>query len=269
MVIVNINKDTVYLDANLRKNLDNVKNAVLHKNFDYLSIIAGNCGVGKSTLAQQICKYLDNSFNTKDRICFTGIGKEGLIKRTSNAKLGQAFMLDESFASMNTKLSRNYEFMKIVNHLQLIRQKGLFIILCLPNFFDLNKGIAIFRASHLFVVYTRESYNRGYFAAFDRERKKELYVKGIKFLNYHAVKPNFRGRFVKKWVTDFKLYEKLKAEHLIEQGKEGEPKTKKSIIIKNNFIRYLKEVENWKAEKIALAGKISTKTVYNSLKQIN
>jgi len=267
MVVVESGEESFYLDANIKKNLDVVQNSVLHYDFDYIGVVSGICGVGKSTLAQQICKYLDPTFNTKERVCFTGLGENGLIQRTSSALKGQAFMLDESFESLNTKVGMSAEFVRIVNHLQLIRQRGLFIILCLPNFFDLSKGIAIFRSSHLFVVYTKDSYKRGYFAAYGRNEKKLLYVLGQKFMNYHATKPNFRGRFVKKWVVDRKLYDKLKSEHLIEQGKKKVEKVYKDTMVRNNFVRYLKLVEKWNAEKIAEVGKIGRQTVFDIMKK--
>lgn len=216
-----------YLDENLVKNLDEVKDSVLNKGWDYVAIVAGIVGVGKSTFAQKICKYLDPTFNAKDRICFTGSGKDGLVERTAHAKLGQAYMLDESFADLNTKVSKGSDFVKIMNHLQLIRQKGLYLILCLPNFFDLSKGIAVFRTSHLFVIY-HDGFNRGYFAAFGRDKKRELYVKGNKFIDYNIVKPNFRGRFTKEWLADQDLYDKLKLQHLQDQAKEP-------VKVKENF----------------------------------
>jgi hypothetical protein len=206
-----------HIDGYLKDNLDVIKDSVLKKGWDYVAVVSGIPGVGKSTLAQLICKYLDPTFTTKERICFTGTGENGLLERTANASLGQAFMLDESFEAMNTKISRSTEFVRIMNHLQLIRQKGLFIILCLPNFFDLNKGIAIFRTSHLFVVY-HDKFKRGFFTGFGRDEKRMLYVKGNKYINYNCVTPNFRGNFTKEWVADQKLYDQMKLDHLKSQS---------------------------------------------------
>jgi hypothetical protein len=226
MVLIDFLKDNGemvkhHIDGYLKTNLDIIKDSVLNKGWDYVAVVSGIPGVGKSTLAQLICKYFDNTFTTKDRICFTGTGENGLMKRTSNASLGQAFILDESFEAMNTKISRSSEFVRIMNHLQLIRQKGLFIILCLPNFFDLNKGIAIFRTSHLFVVY-HDKFKRGFFSAFGRDEKRMLYVKGNKYIDYNCVRPNFRGAFTKEWIADQKLYDNMKLEHLKEQATDSQ-----------------------------------------------
>jgi hypothetical protein len=189
-----------------------------------------------------------------------------LIERTSTAALGQAFMLDESFESMNTRVSKSSEFLKLINHLQLIRQKGLFVILCLPNFFDLSKTIAVFRTSHLFVVY-HDSFKRGFFAAFGRETKRQLYIKGNKFLNYNAEEPNFRGRFVKKWIADENLYLKLKENHLIEQSKDKTPHfLKKSEISRNKIIRFMFS-EGYRVKKIMEVSDMSRQGIYNIINE--
>ena len=68
-----------YIDENLKKNLDKIKYSVLHRSWDYVCVISGIPGVGKSTLGQVIAKYLDPTFTTKNNFCFTGDGKYGLI----------------------------------------------------------------------------------------------------------------------------------------------------------------------------------------------
>ncbi len=250
-----------YIDENFKKNLDEVKDSINNRGWDSIPICAGIPGVGKSTLAQMECKYVDSSFNTKDRICFTA---QELVERTTNGKKGQAFMLDESFESLNTKVGRSSEFLKVMNHLQLVRQRGLFIVLCLPNFFDLSKGIAVFRSSFLVVVY-HDNYKRGFFGAFGRSEKRQLYVKGNKFMDYNASKPNFRGRFVKKWIADEDLYEKLKYNHLLEQSKVKELHAiSKDTISRNNLIRFMIS-EKYKVPKIAEVSDLSKKTIYNVL----
>lgn len=207
----------LYIADTLAMNLERVKTSVLKQGWDYLCVVSGLPGVGKSTFAQALAKYLDPTFHV-DRICFTG---REFRDKTIEGEKGQAFVLDESFADMNTSLSKDPDFIATVNHLQLIRQKNLFLILVLPDFFSLSKNIAIFRASHLFVPYSVD-YSHGDLAVFDREGKRELYIKGKQFLNYQAQEPNFRCDFNMKWFVDHKKYEEKKLQHLKEQSKVKE-----------------------------------------------
>lgn len=255
-----------YIDEDLSKNLDEVKDSVINKGWDYVAVCSGIVGVGKSTMAQMICKYLDPSFNVKDRVCFRATGKDGLIERTTNGKKGEAYMLDESFESLNTQVTRSTEFVKLINHLQLIRQRGLFIILCLPNFFDLSKSVAIFRTSHLFVVY-HKSFQRGRFAGFGREEKRQLYIKGHKFVDYNCVEPNIRGRFVKTWIADLELYEKLKYNHLREQADLKEAGITNKDTLSRNALIYFLTKEKYRVAEIAKIAMMTRQQIYNIKKK--
>jgi adenylate kinase family enzyme len=201
----------LYIADPIHANLQKSKIAVLKKGWDYVCIVSGIPGVGKSTFAQALAKYLDPDFESK-QICFTA--KE-FKDKTSVGEKGQAFILDESFADMNSNLSRSPEFIALVNHLQLIRQRNLFIILVLPDFFSLAKNIAIFRSNHLFVPYSVD-YARGDVAVFDREAKRELYIKGKIFINYQASPPNFRTDYQGDWFCDLEDYLARKTKHLQE-----------------------------------------------------
>lgn len=250
---------TFCCDGNLIKNLDNIIDRVKNHNFDYVSCVTGIPGEGKSNFAIGLARYVDENFNEKS-IAFTD---KDFIRITNNAKEFSAVVLDESFASLNSRVTSSRAFLRIINHLQLLRQKHLFIFLCLPNFFDLSKGVAIYRSSHLFLVYSKNN-ERGYFCAFDRERKKNLYIRGSKYLNYNCVKSNFFGRFVKQRAIPEDIYEDLKTRHLLAQNKTIEVITRDDLF-KFNVITWLRDVESWEVDKIAEACKVTKKTLYNIL----
>lgn len=240
-------KDKLRIEDITIENLDRVRHSVIRGGWDYVAIVSGLPGVGKSTFAHQICKYLDPTFDV-DRICFTA---KDFKEKTSTGVKGQAFMLDESFADMNSSLSKDPEFVSIINHLQLIRQKHLFLILVLPDFFSLQKTVAIFRSSHLFVVYS-DSYERGSYAVFDRGAKRELYIRGKQFINYQAWKPNYRSNYSDGWFIDYDTYEARKNQHLQEQAQVKEKGAKASF--QRNMLTYLinygklmnyKELSDW------------------------
>ena len=236
-------KHKLYVADTIAENLQRSKVAVLTKGWDYVCIVSGLPGVGKSTFAQSIAKFFDSKFESC-QICFTA--KE-FREKTALGKKGQAFILDESFADLNTSLSKDPEFIATINHLQLIRQKNLFLILVLPDFFSLSKNIAIFRANHLFVPYS-EDYSHGDVAVFDREAKRELYIKGKQFLNYQAYPPNFRCDYQKSWFVDEQDYLKRKEQHLIEQAKVKEKGVKASHL--RDLVTYVLKLKTKVSNKV-------------------
>ena len=60
------------------------------------------------------------------------------------------------------------------------------------------------------------------------DKKRNLYVAGIKFMNYHATQPNFRGRFYQQKAIDDSAYEQKKLDHLkmIDEGLSKDTKVK-------------------------------------------
>jgi adenylate kinase family enzyme len=204
--------------SQLHKNtLDTAIHMVKNKNFDYIAVVAGLPGSGKSTFARVSAKYCDPTFDLS-RVAFTA---DEFVEITNSCPEYSSIVLDESFQSLNSKTSMSPEFIKIVNHLQLVRQRHLFIYLCLPNFFDLAKGIAIFRTHTLFVVYSDENFNRGKFMAFGRREKTKLYVKGNKFMDYNCVRSNYNTVFSRnRLLFNEDEYEKMKKKHLLAQERD-------------------------------------------------
>lgn len=233
----------------LAQNLKVAYKRVTQKNWDYVAVVAGLPGAGKSTFVRGPARFLCPWFN-ESYVAFTD--KE-FIQMTNTVPEYSSVVLDESFASLNTQVNRTPEFLRIINHLQLIRQRHLFIFLCLPNFFDLSKGVGVFRASHLFLVYSGDDGRRGEFRAYDRERKRRLYVKGYRYLDYACVSANYNGRFaLNTGVVDEQKYEERKREHLLAQSDQLEKNKKVDIYWKrNNIIAKLKLEHGWKCPELA------------------
>lgn len=249
------------LDALMKPELDKVKVRVRKKNWDYIALIAGLPGSGKSTLARTFARYFCKWFDEK-YIAFTG---DEFIEITNNCPEYSSVILDESFASLNSRISMTEDFIKIINHLQLIRQRHLYIFLCLPNFFDLAKGISIFRSSHLFVTYADNDGNRGHFLVFDRDNKRKLFVIGSKFMDYNAQKANFYAKF---WenpdIIDIDKYEEMKKQHLIAQNeKELKKITNKSG--RNDVLWKLHQEHGWKIKDLATLVGIKPNTLSEAL----
>lgn len=244
----------------LAQTLDEARYRVLKRGWDYIAIIAGLPGSGKSTFARGCARYCCPWFGYKPGKEYIAFHDKDFIEITNNCPEYSSIILDESFASLNSRTTMTPEFLRIINHLQIIRQRHLFIFLCLPNFFDLAKGIAVFRTSHLFVTYPDEFGRRGKFIAFDRDAKRVLYIKGAKYMDYNASPANYNGRFFKNYgIIDEDYYDKKKFEHLSYENKKAE-KPGKLKFDRERIIYELRRKHHWKTLSIAELFKIDDST---------
>lgn len=176
-------------------------------NFSANEIIVHNSG--KSSLGQQIAKYIDNSFNLS-RVCMT---PEEFRIAIETAERGQAIVYDEAYGGLASRRA-----LSEVNHIltQMMMEcgmKNLVLIIILPTYYMLDKYVALFRARGLFHVY-RKGTQKGFFMYFNQERKRSLYLKNQKFMSYRGVRSNFRGRFTGKYMVDTVEYNKKKRKAL-------------------------------------------------------
>ena len=180
------------LDNVARNNLDEVRYRVLEKDFDFLTVIDGREGSGKSVLAMQYGAYLDPNF-CLDNIVFTA---EDFIKKIKDPKTkkGACVLLDEGFNAINSRASMSEINRSMGAIASEMRQKNLFIIVVLPSFFDLDKQFALHRASSLIHVYLKDNVDRGQYLIFPRSKKLYLYLNGKKTYNYSKPKSPFPDR---------------------------------------------------------------------------
>jgi len=211
MVIFKDKKHRYRIDGYLKSNLDIIKEAIIGKDLDFIFIVDGMEGAGKSVLAMQMAYYLDRKFSINN-LAFT---PEQFKEKVTNVKRKyQAIVFDEAFSGLYSRTAMTYVNISIVSMLAEIRQKNLFIFVVLPTFFDLDRYVAIWRSRALVHVYFKEGFNQGNFCFFNTEKKKSLYMKGYKSYNYNAVKSNFYGNFPNYYTVDEKEYRKLKLKNL-------------------------------------------------------
>lgn len=189
-----------HLDGYLKSNLDFVKKSVVEQNYDCFIVVTGREGFGKSTLAGQIAAYLDPSYNI-DRCCFTA---DQFVEAAEKAKKYQAIVFDETMGYLSSRGAMSAFNRKLIKIFSEMRSKNLFILLCIPNFFELDRYPAMHRSTGMLYVY-----KRGVFGSYDYTTKKKLYIIGKKHYTY-SVPPNFRGRFVKYFPLNQEEYDKKK-----------------------------------------------------------
>jgi len=211
------------MDGYLKTNLSTAKD-IAKKDWDFVFIIDGTEGGGKSVLAFQCAKFLDPTFDI-ERIVFND--KE-LINAIINAKPYQAIVFDEAYTGLSSRAAMSMINRTLIQMFAEIRQKNLFIFVVMPTFFDLDKYIALWRSRALIHVYTGKQFERGHFCFYNIDRKKDLYVYGKKFYSYSRPKPNFYGKFYGVYAVDEKAYREKKLESLKDRETERVKKEKKT-----------------------------------------
>lgn len=217
----------LYLDGKLLKVLEGNRKIVMTSDTIERMIIFGDSGTGKSTIASQIAKFYDNTF-TEERMCQSEVQfREQLEKMGKH----QAIVIDEAFESLNSKESIKKAQILLTNLLQIIRQKNIFLIIVLPALWDLNKSVALSGSNWCMRTYTRLG-KRGFFEAWNKDRKRELYIRGKALHNHKAVRPNFRGRFTKFMPINVEVYKQMKLDNLnrmLAQVEASEKKVKGDV----------------------------------------
>lgn len=204
------------MDGYLRKGFGKAR-SVVSKDWDWVTLVDGVEGGGKSVMAQQGAYEVDPTFNI-ERITFTpeqdikhnGIIIDSFKTAVLKAKQYQAIIYDEAYSGLSSRGTMSNINKTLVSVLAEIRQKNLFVFIVMPTFFDLDKYAAIWRSRGLIHIYTDKGYGRGYFAYYNHGKKKDLFLMGKKLYDYRRPRPNFRGRFLGYYIVDEIEYRKRK-----------------------------------------------------------
>jgi adenylate kinase family enzyme len=240
MVKVTSGGQTFYLDGILKSNLDIIKRDVLKKDWDGVFIITGMEGVGKTTIATQICKYLDPTFGLDDCHFQTKEFKEGIY----GASKGKAVLLDESQKNFSSRGALSKFNKELIGTLSECRSRNLFIVLNIPSFWELDKYPAIHRS--LILIHCHK---RGSFMVYNYEKKKKLYLMGKKGYEF-CVGADFYGRYVKYFALPKEEYEAKKQKN-IRESQEAKTREDKLIEQRNLLIKYVFDHNMLSVEDIA------------------
>jgi len=253
---------TNYMDGYLKTNLDTAKR-IIRKDWDMIAAVDGYEGSGKSVFTMQVACYVDTTM-TLDRIVFT---PKDFQKAVLGANKYQAVIYDEAYTGLSSRAAMSMVNRILVKMLAEIRQKNLFIFIVMPSFFDLDKYVALWRSRILFHVYTADDFERGYFAFYDIDKKKDLYIIGKKFYSYKGVKPNFYGRFTNHYPIDEAEYRKKKKNISIQREQEQVEQQMRVEVDNRLFIQVLENGKNLTHEQKATVLGIPISTYYYKLKK--
>lgn len=210
-------EDEFSMDGYLHNVLETAKK-VIKRDWDMVFAVDGSEGAGKSVLAMQAAKLCDPTLDI-DRIVFT---PSAFRKAIVNSEPYQSIIYDEAYTGLSSRATMSLINRTLISMLAEIRQRNLFVFVVMPCFFDLDKYAALWRSRGLIHVYTGTDFERGFFAFFNVDKKKALYMLGKKFYSYSRPRANFIGRFPNHYTVDEAAYRKKKRESLMEREKKKE-----------------------------------------------
>lgn len=201
-------KEQCYIDPIMAEQLLMIKKAVIKKDRDYVMVIDGEEGSGKSVLAMQIASFLDPKFNL-DGVVFNA---DQFMKAIRTTRRHTCILLDEAFNASNARASLSQVNRAMLGVATEMRQRNLFIIMVIPSFFDLDKYFALWRCKCLIHVYFRKDGSRGRYILFPKTKKKYLYLNGKKTYNYSKPKSPYPPLvFNNTYIVDEMEYREKKA----------------------------------------------------------
>lgn len=242
----------IYIDGYLRSNL-NIMRKEIKKDWDFVILVDGREGAGKSVLAQTVAKYLDPDLDIKNII----FRPDDFVKRVKEIKdKFRCIIYDEAYGGLSSSSALQAKNKAIRQMLTEIRAKNLFLVIVLPSFFDLVKYVSMWRSACLLHVRV-EKLQRGYFSFYNYNKKKNLYIFGKKFYSYQKPAPDFFGRFTNQYTVDEHSYKRKKIEAVEEIEEEEEKKSKYN---RDEIIKKLAD-QGWTQQKIAELVNLSQQAV--------
>jgi len=241
--------DGLYLDGYLAENIDGYAEKIAD-DMQFVGVMSSSTfevRTGKSTLAQHIGTYYTKRVNdhhgtdlkfTEKNVVFN---QEKLIEQAMKLPQYSCLILDEG--DDLTKHHASKVAQRLRTFFRKAGQLNLFIILIMPNFFELPKQYAISRSNFLIDVKFKGKFKRGFFDFYSWTQKKWLYIKGKKNEDWNQSGKSFAGRFRKGYTIDKEKYKKKKKEDLEEMNKKEKKKKSRTQVKKDQMMKVYKNLE--------------------------
>lgn len=132
--------------------------------WDFVMVVDGREGAGKSTLALQMKAIYDGRYNL-DNVLFDATS---MIKTMRFAPRKSCVVVDEAIISLYKREALKDFQLTLVKAFSIVRARNLFFILVLPNFNDLDPNIRT-RANYRFYTFAKRGH-RGYLEVYQPKR---------------------------------------------------------------------------------------------------
>lgn len=154
----------------------------IKKKWDCFIIFDGAVGSGKSSHALSVCYYMTQMMNEKLKLknkrTFTPanivFSPQQFEDAINNLEEINVLMWDEASLGASTSDVMSVMQKTLRKYMDVIRYKRFFVVIVLPEIFDLQKKF-VKRAQFLLHHYSPDNMRRGYYNIYDRSRMRQLY----------------------------------------------------------------------------------------------
>lgn len=184
--------------------LDAVRDIIIKKDYDWIDIITGPEGVGKTSLAANKCRYIDPTFRLdKD----TAFSYDDMVRMIKKSYPGKAVLIDEGALIFFSRDYAGTSTKDAVKMLTTMRAFNLFVAICIPNFWIIDKYIREHRGRTLSRVIHRGWYwHYGPRKTRNLSREKESFKTEWPNYDFRDTYPDYAKLYPDEW----QRYKKLK-----------------------------------------------------------
>lgn len=209
-------------DKTICSNLDIIKKLINEMDYDWVHIICGGEGEGKSTLGIEMCSYVDPYFIRNMNLVSTLPQlKESYKKIGENNRIGSAINIDEGALLFLARNSMTTENKIACNMLRGLRGMNPFIVICMPDFVSLDPYIRDFRVKSVSRIV-----KRGWAWFYSKKRINQMMekYKTSSKRKFRWIEPNFKHYFP-DLPENLKIkYKELKKKQMLEYTKDKKDK---------------------------------------------
>jgi len=202
----------------------------IENDFDYVIIVDGPEGGGKSTFAAHAKAMYDGAYNLEN-VCYDSTD---LLKIMQTAKKGQCVILDEAVTSFMSRTSLDRFQVRLIQAFSIVRERNLVFFLLIPNLGLLDKALQT-RAVYRIWVYPKGQ-NRGYSKIYYSQRTPWTTGKPWHAEAWHYEFPKLPDDFEKE-------YKKFKTREMMKKLKEYDDEIKYEKVRKEKEKRKVKGVK--------------------------